>query len=171
LIPKLGNDRAVAVSGSVLDCVLSVFGSLRVRPAVVEEAAGGSQAATCEQQAKIAQGIEPEGLIHSGTLSIPDRTLTPLDSPIFDDDVLAEMEGHVDEVIPCGGCGDRAAWRVEMRCCHADGFVCSKCRARMRGNALLQEILRGSRANKCVHCDHEFPIGLRFKDVVLEVPL
>lgn len=59
-------------------------------------------------------------------MSIP--ILTPLDSPIFDEDVLTEMSEHVDDDVAClvHGCEAAATVRLVFRCCGASGPLCKE---------------------------------------------
>lgn len=58
---------------------------------------------------------------------MPAPLLTPLDTPIFDDDVIAEMEQHLDDVPPCIACAQTATIRATMLCCGDAAFYCTRC--------------------------------------------
>jgi hypothetical protein len=65
--------------------------------------------------------MPPEGHVMTAPM------LTPLDSAIFDDDVVGEMEEHFHEDVACtiAGCGQEAAWRVTLVCCALSNVICS----------------------------------------------
>lgn len=66
----------------------------------------------------------------AGMLSV--RTsplLTPTESAIFDDDVIAWHEEHLDDVLTCAWCERAAALRVSMRCCGESALRCGPCHA------------------------------------------
>lgn len=95
--------------------------------------------------------------------------LTPLETPIFDEDVIKEMEGNLDEVIPCGICDAQAFIRVSMRCCGDPAMWCRPHWAIWRTNLLMN--LAVAAWSRCTTCGHTFPAGSRVPDVVREVEL
>ncbi|WP_336642310.1 hypothetical protein [Microbacterium sp. MMO-56] len=75
--------------------------------------------------------------------------LTPLDSPIFDDDVIAEIESRLEEVPPCVVCAATAELRIEMRCCNEDALLCKPCFQRWCAQVAVASV----RFNlTCAHC-------------------
>lgn len=96
--------------------------------------------------------------------------LTPLDTPIFDEDVITDLEGRVEDDLNCqhGGCTNAADLRAVMRCCRRYGLMCTTCRddseARVEFAAAFTEIC-------CGHCEHEFPRWSRWSDIVEEFTL
>lgn len=52
--------------------------------------------------------------------------LTPLESAIFDEDVIAEMEKHIDDAVPCiaPNCTHPAWWRLTLSCCGSSFPMC-----------------------------------------------
>tara|TARA_B100000378_G_C18010278_1_gene400381 strand:+ start:153 stop:458 length:306 start_codon:yes stop_codon:yes gene_type:complete len=96
--------------------------------------------------------------------------LTPLDTPIFDEDVITDIEGRVEDDLNCQhpGCTNAADVRVVMRCCRRYGLVCSTCRddteARVEMASAFTEVC-------CGDCGHEFPRWSHWADIVQELAL
>jgi len=83
--------------------------------------------------------------------------LTPLDTPIFDDDVIADMETRYDGEVACEhpwGCELHAVMLIRMRCCGASHMFCL-----LHGLHTVEEMrfyLRASIEPYCVHCNRIF---------------
>lgn len=96
--------------------------------------------------------------------------LTPLDTPIFDEDVIAEIEEHLDDVVPCVGptCEAPAWWQVIMVCCGAAFPMCDEHRARHRTRATF--ILAIHAGTFCKVCKVSLS-GFSYDDAFRVVPL
>lgn len=102
--------------------------------------------------------------------------LTPLESAIFDEDVIADLEAHFDDDLACtvDDCGKAASVTVAMRCCSTRTWVvCDEhleVGRRQAERALASMLFRGRRP-KCVGCGHRFARGAVFEDVYRVVEL
>jgi len=85
-----------------------------------------------------------------------------------DEEILRDLAEHADDTIPCGWCSTTATWCLSMRCCSTDELICQKHRDIIRyafaGHHPLARI-------RCMHCDHRFPAGAPYADVIREVQL
>ncbi|MDQ1206183.1 hypothetical protein QE377_002542 [Microbacterium sp. SORGH_AS 862] len=95
-------------------------------------------------------------------MSIP--TLTPLETPIFDDDVIAEMEQHVDEVLACCRCVAEATSICITTCCKAQFPICPPHLAGARAGFVRPRVLR------CATC-REVHLFVSFDDTYRVVDL
>lgn len=97
--------------------------------------------------------------------------LTPADSAIFDEDVITEMEEHLDEPIACGieTCEKEAAWRVSLRCCGDSTFMCTPHYFVTRSRLEWQLIWAGTA--QCAACGAVFARPLSYDLIVRVVPL
>jgi|GEM_PF-2318981 len=103
-------------------------------------------------------------------MSLP--LLTPLDTPIFDEDVIAEMEEHFDDVVPClpDDCGEPAVLLLANRCCSAGITVCARHYARCRAWWAVFVLLH-RHSMTCISCGHVCTAGTPFEEAFKEVPL
>lgn len=99
-------------------------------------------------------------------MSLP--VLTPLDTPIFDEDVIAELEEHFDDTPTCKHCEESALVRPRMKCCGASTLWCVWHRAEKRGE--LSGLLLAGTVN-CLECSHTFGWLTPISEVLTEVPL
>jgi hypothetical protein len=90
--------------------------------------------------------------------------LTPLDSPVFDDDVIAGMEERFDDPVTCRGCERSAVAVARMRCCGTSGPICGEHLDRSR------RMLGRHPAIQCGFCKADIS-GRTFEQVVDLVPL
>lgn len=97
--------------------------------------------------------------------------LTPADTAIYDDDVIADLEHR--DVLPCAvsGCANVIRWRLVLKCpCRQTAVFCRWHK--------LSRMLRLSRLLRspfvivsCGVCEHVFPHRTPVGEVVTEVPL
>lgn len=59
-----------------------------------------------------------------GAAVVSTPTLTPLDTPIFDDDIITEVEKRIDEPVTCRGCDRVAVAIARLKCCGTSGLIC-----------------------------------------------
>jgi hypothetical protein len=90
--------------------------------------------------------------------------LTPLDSPIFDEDVITEMEDHSDEEVMCMRADAAAIAQLLTTCCSAGYLVCEGHLQKSR------ETIQRSMSVRCKTCRHEC-LWPTFDDVYRVVPL
>lgn len=94
--------------------------------------------------------------------------LTPLDTPIFDDDIVEEMDARVPLDCAFPDCQIEASVRVQIRCCDRGSYYCESHHAQERRNrAILLAITR----TRCRGCDHSWAKGLEYLQVYSEMPL
>jgi hypothetical protein len=95
--------------------------------------------------------------------------LTPLDSPIFDDDVVADLEANQADEVACETCSEAAEVRIVLRCCRTHVLFGPRCHA-----IALQSVARDIAFGLllvCEECGHEFDQFCSVRDVVEEIPL
>lgn len=96
-------------------------------------------------------------------------TLTPLETPIFDDDVIASMEEHADDEVSCDmpDCDAPAHVLALTRCCRSEDRLCE--RHYWAGRKAVEEMAALSSflgcAIQCRLCGHVFPGGAVFDDL------
>lgn len=94
---------------------------------------------------------------------------------IHDYDILAEMEEHADDVLPCcqRDCKAGAAVRIMMRCCPHFADYCDSHHGELRRlqHLFLMKIVGQGMAPKCTHCSHLYPLGSTYDDIYREVRL
>lgn len=95
--------------------------------------------------------------------------LTPLESAIFDEDVIAEMEGNLDDTIQRERCESVATLHVTIRCCGESALWCGAHWDRWRYR-LLDGLMRGA-VPICGACKHRFPEAREASDIARVVPL
>jgi hypothetical protein len=90
---------------------------------------------------------------------------------VFDEDVLREMEQHLDEVIGCvrDECGEVAAWKVATRCCGGGAFLCAEHYTRTRRD--LGRAFASVGTAECGDCHEVTPTPATFDDIFRSVPL
>lgn len=87
---------------------------------------------------------------------------------VREEEILRRLAEHADDTIPCEFHGAPATWRLSMRCCGSDAFMCQAHRDRVRDGFALHN----PRARpRCTECQHRFPVGAPYADVVREVTL
>jgi hypothetical protein len=96
--------------------------------------------------------------------------LTPLDSAIFDDDVVEEMESRFDEVLPCKRCSTEAKVLLITRCCKLRGVLCEVHAKEYRAECEIV-LKRSFGGVRCPHCENRFENFAQFEDVVRVVEL
>lgn len=80
--------------------------------------------------------------------------LTPVETPIFDDLVVEELEKHWDDTVQCEACETAASSRVSHRCCNFGIRVCDHHLHIVEKNAA--ERCAAHPHLKCVRCGREF---------------
>ncbi|ALJ20395.1 hypothetical protein [Microbacterium sp. No. 7] len=95
--------------------------------------------------------------------------LTPLDSPIFDDDVISEMEEHLNDAAACetDECVRGAEVRAVARCCGRTTLLCTEHLhlARRSVEATLALCCIVGRPSSCLACGARFPAGTVFNEI------
>lgn len=78
-------------------------------------------------------------------MSVP--LLTPLESAIFDEDVIADLEAHFDDDLACtvDDCGKAASVTVAMRCCSRPQVVKAAVDEMRRAHGPEKTCTRGDR--------------------------
>lgn len=94
--------------------------------------------------------------------------LTPLETPIWDDDIVEEMDARVPLVCAMPDCGGEAVVLLAIRCCGADAYYCEPCFAQVRRD---RSILLSIARTRCNSCGHRWAKGLEFGDVYQEMPV
>lgn len=95
--------------------------------------------------------------------------LTPVESPIFDDLVIAELEEHFDEDVPCHVSSEHAAEvSVQCRGCGSGVAVCDEHAERIRHD--VDEAIAAS-ALGFVVCQRCKAMGFSFDEIAAVVPL
>lgn len=85
-----------------------------------------------------------------------------------EEEILRRLAEHAEDTIPCEFHGTPATWRLSMRCCGSNAFMCQAHRDRVRdGLAFTTPRVRP----RCTACQHRFPVGTPYADVVREVTL
>lgn len=98
------------------------------------------------------------------TAEIPE--LTVLDTPIFDDMVIVDLEKHWDDEIACDApnCDRHAVWAIQNRCC---GFTMVGCDPHKRELERFALDDAGRTIMYCLSCEHEFPEAKSLEDVAI----
>lgn len=92
--------------------------------------------------------------------------LTPLDTPIFDEDVLGHIEEHADDAPTCDACERPAAVRFVHRCCGVAELVCAP-----HLEACERWLEQRSRTVHCTICKEQFLPPVSVEKVAKVVPL
>lgn len=95
--------------------------------------------------------------------------LTPLDSPIFDDEVIADLEAHQQDETSCDTCSEAADVRIVLRCCRTFVLFGPRCHA-IALESVARDIAVGLLLT-CEECGHEFDQFCSVRDVIEEIPL
>ena len=90
--------------------------------------------------------------------------LSPVDTPIYDDMIVEDMQERFDDEVMCKMGDMPASSRLVMRCCGNSAVLCDEHVARERLAVAL--MIRG----RCKHCRRYFPAPV-FDDVYRVVPL
>lgn len=88
---------------------------------------------------------------------------------IHDLDILAAMEEHADDIVPCESkeCDKPADVRAILTCCGHNDKACTFHFERAKGvvSDWLFALLLAGDAPTCRHCKHHHPVGSRFDDL------
>lgn len=95
-------------------------------------------------------------------------TLTPLETPIFDDDIISEMEETFSRVCRMPECDRPSVVRIIIRCCGAHASYCAECAAVLRRN---RAVMLAVATTRCATCGHSFAVGTDYSAVYEEVQL
>lgn len=104
---------------------------------------------------------------HESTLA---PTLTPLDTPVFDEDVIADMEKRLDTPPSCEArerCERPATVVLRHRCCGLSELVCGPCLAESREHVATHP----TAVFWCLVCRVQFAPPVSFDDMIAVVPL
>ena len=80
--------------------------------------------------------------------------LTPVETPIFDDQLVEELEKHWEDELQCEACETVASSRVSHRCCNFGIRVCDHHLHIVEKN--VAERCAANARLKCVKCGREF---------------
>lgn len=94
--------------------------------------------------------------------------LTPLETPIFDDEIISYLEEILSSVCRMPNCDRRPAVRIAIRCCGANASYCAECAAGLRQT---RAIMLAKAATRCATCGHSFAAGTDYSAVYEEVQL
>lgn len=92
--------------------------------------------------------------------------LTPADTPIFDEFVIADFEKHWDEELCCAMCEVPPVVDVCMTCCPFHAALCATHLQTTRAATHIQAV--ATNGVRCKTCYHDFP-GVRTLDEVAKV--
>lgn len=126
----------------------------RSRPPAADSAAGAEAAAA----------VDVRRLGRGGIMSIPE--LTPVDTAIFDDLVIEQMQNHFGDEVTCCNCEVAASARLVAKCCKRTALKCPEHLAMWIGAFARMLPAR----NQCAHCG-AMTMAFVVTDVCEVVPL